>query len=502
MGVIKREGIKLSILTYLGVLIGTVNTMYFYPKYFSVEEYGLFRFLLDTSTLLFPFISLGIHNLSVRMFPTFKNKENGHNGLLFFLLVGVSIGYIIFFLGSLLFTPYVDGVLSDRSFLIKNNWHYIIPLSGLIVLAMICTQYILNFKKVLLPSIANDLFVKIGLPLIAVMCFFGYISIQVGVLVLLGIYAIIVFTLIGYIIYLKEWYFKPNWSFLKKPLIKEMKAYSLYGIFGSLGGIMATRIDIFMLAILATNDLADVGVYSIAMFMANVITVPARAINNISAPVLAESWKTNDIDNIKSVYSKSSVVLLTLGLLFLIGIWSSIDDIFTLMPNGENYAIGKYVILILGIGKLFDLATGNNGQVIGYSKYFRFNFYAVLILAVINVISNFIFIPVYQINGAALATACSLLIFNISKTAFAYYKMGLHPFSINTIKVVIIGAAVYVLGIQIPSTNMPVLDIVIRSVAIGATFMSAILYFNISQDISKLFWQLLKKLKHVIVPKS
>ena len=44
--VIKKEGIKQSVVTYLGVLIGAVNTMYFYPKFFSEEELGLFRFLL------------------------------------------------------------------------------------------------------------------------------------------------------------------------------------------------------------------------------------------------------------------------------------------------------------------------------------------------------------------------------------------------------------------------------------------------------------------------
>lgn len=498
MGVIKKEGIKQSIVTYVGVLIGTVNTMYFYPKYFSEEELGLFRFLLDTATLLFPFISLGIHNLSVRMYPTFENPKNGHNGLLFFLLIGVSGGYVIFFLSSLFFTPFVVVFLESKSFLIQENWHFIIPLSGLVVLSMICTQYILNFKKVLLPSIVNELFMKIGLPLIAVACFFGYLSIQDGIFVLLGIYSTIAILLIGYIFFLKQWHFKPNWNFLDKSLIKEMRIYSLYGILGSLGSIMATRIDVFMIAMLATNDLKDVGVYSIAMFMANVITVPARAINNISSPIIAASWKSNDIENIKAVYSKSSIVLLTLGLLFLIGIWSSIDDIFSLMPNGEKYALGKYVILILGIGKLFDLSTGNNDQIIVYSKYFRFNFYAVLILAVVNVVSNFIFIPLYQINGAALATACSIMIFNVSKTSFAYYKMGLQPFSVNTIKVLGIGLFVYGLGLCIPATQMPFIDIIIRSIVIGFTFLSAILYFNISEDITNLFWQTINKVKSAL----
>jgi len=495
MGVIKKEGIKQSIVTYIGVLFGAVNTMYFYPKYFTEEELGLFRFLMDSALLLLPFVSLGITNLSIRMFPKFKNEENGHNGLLYFLFVGVFIGYAIFLVCFLMAYPIFEGFFMDKSNLVKDYWIYIIPLSGLSILIIVATQYILNFKKVLLPTIINDLYIKIGLPIIAVLCFFNFISITEGVYFLVGIYVLRLISLIGYIVFLKEWYWKPNWNFLKKPVMNEMKVYSFYGILGSLGGIMATRIDVFMIALLATNDLKAVGVYSIAMFIANIITVPARSINSIASPVIAESWKNNDISNIKSIYSKSSIILTTLGLLFLIGIWSSIDDLFSLMPNGEKYEIGKYVILILGIGKLFDLATGTNSQIIAYSKFFRFNFYAVLVLAVLNVISNVIFIPIYQIKGAAIATASSLLIFNICKSAYVYYKIGLQPFTMDTLKVLIIGSLVYLLGMNIPPINIPLADIAIRSFVIGVTFMGSIIYFNISEDITTLFWQTLDKFK-------
>lgn len=494
MGVIKNEGIKQSIVTYIGVLIGVANTMYFYPKFFSEEELGLFRFLLDTATLLFPFVSLGIHNLSIRMYPTFKNTKNGHNGLLYFLLVGIFIGYGIFLIGVFFIHPYIETMLIDRSPLIQDNWIYIIPLAGLIILGMICTQYILNFKKVLVPSILNELLIKVGLPTIAVLCYYDILTITEGIYFLLGVYLFQVLTLVGYIIFLKEWHWKPNWTFLKKPLIKEMRVYSFYGVLGSLGSLMATRIDVIMLALLATEDLKDAGVYAIVMFIANVITVPSRSINNIASPIIADSWESNNLQNIKNVYLKSSIVQLTLGLLFLIGIWSSIDNIFELMPNGEKYAVGKYVILILGIGKLFDLATGTNSQIISFSKYFRFNFYAVLILAILNIISNFIFIPIYQINGAALATASSTLIFNLSKTIYVYFKMGMQPFSLNTLKVLIIGGVVFVLTSFIPVTNFPFVDIIIRSGFIALSFVGSVLYFNISEDLTNLFWQILNKL--------
>ncbi|MGK0316297.1 MAG: O-antigen/teichoic acid export membrane protein, partial [Saprospiraceae bacterium] len=115
MGVIKKEGIRQSIVTYIGVLIGAANTMYFYPKFFTEEELGLFRFLMNTVLLLLPFISLGVTNLSIRMFPTFRNDKNGHNGLLFFLMVGILVGFTIFLILFFLGFPIFEGFFNDKS---------------------------------------------------------------------------------------------------------------------------------------------------------------------------------------------------------------------------------------------------------------------------------------------------------------------------------------------------------------------------------------------------
>ena len=498
MGVIKKEGIKQSVIIYIGVFIGTINTLYIYPKFFDPDHLGLFRFLMDTSILLFPFISLGVHNLSVRMFPTFKSDKNGHNGLLFLLMTGVTFGFLLFLAIVYFMEPQIVLYLKDESLLIQQYWYFIIPLAGFTIFTAIGSQYLLNFKKVVLPSIFNDLYLKIGMPIIGILIYYDYLNIREGVYSLVAIYFLKLFSFALYTIWIKEWHWKPNWEILKPPLLKEMRIYSLYGILGSIGSVIATRIDVIMVALLADDDLKDVAVYTIAMFVANIITVPASALTNIASPVIADAWKRNDVKNIKEIYSKSSIVLLTIGLFFFIGIWCSVDDLFALMPKGEIYSQGKYVILILGLGKLFDLATGANDQIISYSKYFRFNFYAVLVLAILNVINNVIFIPIYQINGAALATASSVLIYNLSKSVYIYYKIGIQPFTLNTLKVLIIGGLVYLLAINIASTNTPFLNIIIRSIFIGITFLGSIIYFKISDDLTSLFWQTLDKVKAFI----
>ena len=78
------------------------------------------------------------------------------------------------------------------------------------------------------------------------------------------------------------------------------------------------------------------------------------------------------------------------------------------MPKGEVYKVGKFVVLFVMLGKLIDMASGANGEIIGLSKYYKFNMYCILFLAVLTVVGNYFLIPALGVTGAALATAISL----------------------------------------------------------------------------------------------
>ena len=494
MGIIKNQGLKQSLVTYVGVLMGVINNIYIFPKMLEVNELGLYRFIIDTALLLFPFIGLGVHNLSVRMFPQFKDEDSGHQGFLTFLLMGAAVGYLTFSLLAFLCSDIIRELLETKGKLIQDYWVYIIPLTALTLLAAILTQWTFNFKRIVLPAVFNDLYLKFGMPLIVVLYSFDVVTLQQSLLLLIALFVLTVLSLIGYIRYLGQWIRRPRWSFYTKEVIDEIKTYSFYGVLGSIGSVLSSRIDIFMVALLAADDLTSVGLYTTAFFIINVISVPARAINNIASPIIAESNKTNDVPNIQTIYQKSSIILLTLGSFFLIGIWASVDDLFALMPKGEQFAAGKYVILILGIGKLFDLATGVNSQIIAYSKFFRFNFYAVLILAVVNITANYLLIPKYQIEGAAMATALSLILFNASKFIFIKQKMGMQPFTLQTGKLIAIALVTLAVSLLVPSTGIALLDIVVRSAAISMVFLPAVYYFQINKDLNELADQMLGKM--------
>mgnify|MGYP001592627536 FL=1 len=58
-------------------------------------------------------------------------------------------------------------------------------------------------------------------------------------------------------------------------------------------------------------------------------------------------------------------------------------------------------------------------------------FYSGLAGMVINIGLNFLWIPLYGINGAAAATACSLFVWNGLQTYFVFRKLKINPTVIN-----------------------------------------------------------------------
>ena len=93
MGVIIRQGIKHSLVNYLGAGVGVISMLFIYPL--DAEAYGLARFLTDTAILFIPITLLGANVLPVRFFPTFEDDKNAHNGFLGWLLVLSLVGSLL-----------------------------------------------------------------------------------------------------------------------------------------------------------------------------------------------------------------------------------------------------------------------------------------------------------------------------------------------------------------------------------------------------------------------
>ena len=490
MGIIVRQSIKSSIVSYIGVLVGYVNAIILFPAFFQPEQFGLTRVLIAMSFMMGQFSKLGIHNVIIKLFPYLYNVKRGHHGFLFISLLIPFIGFL-FFSGILfLLKPPIINIYSEQSPLVANYFYQVLPLALFVLYIEVFESYMRANLRITVPILTKEVIQRFLVTCSIVLFLYNIIDFSLFIDFFVGTYGISLLILIGYVVQQKQFYILPKKRPFTKRYLSIIFKYGVFSFLGGLAGIIVNKIDIIMLS--ALSDLEDTAIYSIGFMIATVIQIPQRNMNKIAMPVISKAWKDKHLAKIQEIYSSTSINQLLIGLLIFICIWINIDDLFQWMPKSDIYSQGKSVILLIAVGRLVAMAMGANNQIIETSKQYRFNLYARLLLVVITVSTNLILIPIMGIEGAALATAISLTVFNLLKFIFIFVRFQIQPFSISTIKLLAVAFLTILIGINIPGTDYLILNIILRSIIVVVLYSSLVLGFNISQDATNFFWQTLR----------
>ena len=484
MGIVRNQSIKNSISFYIGMAIGAINTVIIYPNVFNdhPEHFGLIQILIAYAILLSTFTTFGIPKTFVRFFPVIKEK-----GQLYFLsLIIPLLGFVLSLLVYFLFKKQIFELL-NASPLLKDNFFYIILLVFFIGFYDVLTAVSRSFLSAAAPIFINEVFLKVYSMLALLLHWFGYVDFST----FLKIY------LFGYflkfaILFLIQW--KNNRFSLAFSLndlkLKEISSFGLFVFVGGASVMLVTRLDMMMIG--SMLDLEQVAFYTVAFFIGNAIKVPGKSIAAISSPLVAKALQKLDYKETQTLYTKSSInQLIIAGVLFLC-IWLNIDEIFSLLP--AKFQGGKWVVFYISIAQLFNMVTGINGTIIVNSRYYRYDLYTNVILVLTTVITNYFLILKYGIDGAAMATAISISLFNLIRLLLIKVKMNMHPFSLQTIKTILLLFVVFFTLDFLPNSRYAFVDIIWKSIVVFILVIPAIMYFKLSEDINKLIIEVRKKI--------
>lgn len=496
MGIVIRQSIKTTAVSYIGFAIGYINTLFLFPLILSKDQIGLVRLLISVSFLFATFASLGAGNIPTRFFPYFRDESKQHNGILNFILSIGTIGFVLFLIVFLLFKDVIFNIYAKNAPLLLDYFYYFIPFTFIVVITTIVESYLIVQQKPVVPAIIREILTRLLLLIGLASVYFGLFSFSnfadsIIFYYLLGLLVLIVYTKSEKILFLK-----PNKQIFKSPHLKEMLVFAGFVIMGNASATVIANIDSLMLS--AYIGLGSAGVYTIAFFIANVIEIPKRSISQVVIPIVSQANKDGDIPKLEEVYKKTSLNQLIVGGLIFLGIWCNIDSIFKLIPNGEVYTPGKWVVFYVGLSKLFDMAAGVNQEIVGTSKYYKIDLVFYVFLAVIAVTTNLIFIPKYGITGAAIASAISIFLFNTIRFFFLLRVFKIQPFSVNTIKMLVIFFSVFFISYAISPLGNYIMDIILRSVIILIVYGGFVLFLNISEDVTKVVKSIITRIKDVL----
>lgn len=491
MGVIVRQSISNSLITYTGIGLGFILTIFLYPHILNPDEYGLTRVLISASYISSQFAHLGMHNLVMRYYPFFKKADPEHHGFLFWAITIPILGFLLYTILFFLADDLLIQFYEDRSALFVEYYLWVLPLTLFILYYEVLNSYLRSLRDSVTGSFSHEVMLRIIVIAVLALYFFEWITFSQFITLFVLSYLTQPLTILTQIWKKGAFRLKPNFKLFRRPLYKGMLNYGFYSLFGGLTTVMVWNIDILMLGSL--TDLEQTAIYAIAFYIGSVITVPQRSIEKIAAPLLSEFIKNKKWGEVESIYKKTSLNQLIPGLLIFGLIWLHIDTLFLLLP--DIYASGKWVVLIIGIGKLIEMGTGSNGVILINSKHYRVSFYTNIVLVGITIFLNYLLIPRYGIEGAAIASAFAFFAFNGVKCLFIQLKFGLHPFSMRTLSITFLGSFSIFLTVGLHLFEVLWLNILFNTALFLLLYLMPILYFRVSPDLNELIQKVIANKK-------
>lgn len=194
--------------------------------------------------------------------------------------------------------------------------------------------------------------------------------------------------------------------------------------------IINSQTDVLMLG--ALKGAEAVGIYVVVNRLSSLIVFMLISVNSVLAPNIASLYAEGKIEQLQRVITKSSRVVFfasfcVTGSLIGFSYWF-------LLLFGKDFIQGQNTLIILCIGQLVSAAAGPVDLILNMSGYENYTAMSMGASAVLNVILNVLLIPQWGIEGAAIATASSMIIWNIFSFTWVRKKVGIDSTALGNIK--------------------------------------------------------------------
>jgi O-antigen/teichoic acid export membrane protein len=272
-----------------------------------------------------------------------------------------------------------------------------------------------------------------------------------------------VFFLFAYFFYAKQFIFRVKWEYLSFSL-----SFGIPIVFHLLSGVIHNSIDRAMLADMVT--VAELGLYTLGYQVGMVMNIIVTAVNRAWSPNYFELMESQSTEKDFFVIKTYKLWLIIFSLICLTGILWGGDVLIFLVP--ENFHGAAIIFPFVMLGYFFNgLYTFATAPIFFYKRT------AILpwltgSAAVVNISLNLLFIPIFGIVGAALATTISM-----------FFK----------------AVVVYIASVKIHNHGFPIMKTIILSSAMAFSLLGP-LYFNdmfLSQTI-RVFSMISVLMLHVI----
>lgn len=433
MGVIARQSIKGALANYLGIIIGFLTTFFVLTDLLTEQEIGLTRVMVDAAMLFSCLAQLGTNASIIKFYPFFKDEESRDHGFFGWTIMLPFIGFSIFALCFFLFKDNLIAVYAPKSPLIVDYFYLLLPLT---FFALYLTVFETNSNvllRIAIPKMVREVGIRV-LNLISYLLY-GYhiISLDLFVILFCASYGIAMLIDFFYLLTLGKISFKIDFQFVKGGKLREIGTYTLFMTITVLAGNIPLINSLF---IGAKAGLTLTGVYTIASYIANIVEVPYRSLGAISRPMISHAVKEDNWNEVNRLGQQVSLHQFLVSTLIFFFIWTNLNALFSLIPNGELYFGGMGVVMILGLSKILNSSLSIGTDILNFSKYYPISLLFIILLTATAIYLNTILIPLWGINGSACATLFAYALYFVIMLIYLAYRQHVNILSSKQLIVV------------------------------------------------------------------
>lgn len=407
--VVKLTGLVLA----FGMNIVLARTM-------GVEGFGLFSFAFSVLMMLQVLTPLGLEGVLVR--EVAASLERGQSSRIKGLLLFSSSAILLFSIVAM-----VIGYLTVR-FVLPANWPYAdtllitllaLPAATLTVGAMaVLEAHRWPLISQLIGTVLRPLLV-----LIAVVAFYflgSRITAELTASIFVVAYVIAILVALGYLLYRLD---KGLW---RQPAAMESRAWFGMAVGFALthaGFIITEQTDILMLS--ALTDPASVGIYRAAARYAYLVSFALLAASAPLQPMISAAFARGDRIRLQKSARKVAEIALAIGLPLALVMMIFAEQFMAIF--GADFTAGSHALIILVVAQMLNVLGGSVGYLMAMTGHERKVALASGLTGICNVVLNAILIPLFHLEGAAIATALSAAIWNLILISWSIRHLGINP---------------------------------------------------------------------------
>lgn len=493
MGIVIRQSIWGSLFSYTGVILGYLATLVLFPKYFSIEEIGLIRLIVSNAMMFLPLAVVGMNGTWIKIFPYLQETKDLRGKVLSYqLMIVLTTCFCIALVTTLLKDP-LGGLFESKSPLYKDYLY----VSLIILIAQALFEFFSSYStthlNIIVPNFLRETLLRIINILDILLFGFGLITFDGFIEILIINYALSTFIIVIYTVVKQG--FRVNFNkLLRKAWRRKINKFSGFILTLGTGGSIISNVGFLITSIFL--GLTENGILTTCIFIGLVIEMPKRIASQIITPFISTFLKHGDIEELRKTYSSTSVNLFLIGSLIGIGIVTNVVDLFSIIPQGNEFMAGYWVVVLVVISKVTNMYFGVSSEILMYSRYRKLMLNILIITSILVIISNLVFIPTLGLLGAGIAYFLPMFISQIVRVFWIRKLFNFPFFVLSHWKTIIpILASLFFALLFNPEMTIAI-KIVVRSMLTTAIFLALALPLKISPELN----MTLKKAFDIILP--